>query len=218
MDGVIQKKRVITELKILTMHPDVQAYFYYESSGADKESKCFVIYGYLLPRTEPYKYGAYKVRIVLRSEFPFQSPILELLTYIYHPAIDNNVVQPRFCQCSHRKTWTVGTRISQWLEQYVNIIERPDTPHGMYCVQNREAESLYLGNREQYDQKALAMAEKYAHLRPHRSIVSLKFIAKQTICKALNFQSAKIDQLPLSESLKEYLNSFSHINEPFRNL
>jgi ubiquitin-protein ligase len=63
MEGVIQKKRVITELKILTMDPDVQSYFYYESSSADKESKCFIIYGYLLPRTEPYKSGAYKVRI-----------------------------------------------------------------------------------------------------------------------------------------------------------
>jgi hypothetical protein len=31
----------MTELKILTMHPDVQSYFYYENSGIDKKKTNF---------------------------------------------------------------------------------------------------------------------------------------------------------------------------------
>jgi ubiquitin-protein ligase len=177
MEGVvIHKKRLTTELKILTMDPDVQSYFYYENSGPDQELKCFVIYGYLLPRTKPYKYGAYRVRIIINSEFPFTPPVLDLLTCIYHPAINNDSLQPKFCRCSHRMVWTVGTRISQWIEQFVNIIDQPDTSYayGMYCISNPEAESLYLENREEYDRKAGAMVLKYAYRRPYRSIVSLQ--------------------------------------------
>jgi ubiquitin-conjugating enzyme E2 D/E len=210
MEGCIHRKRVLTELKILINHPDVRSYFYYESSGRDEESKRFCIYGYLLPRTELYKNGAYKVRITLPTEFPFRSPVLELLTYIYHPAVDNDISQPRFCNKCARVTWTLGTRISRWLEQYVNIIERPDVRHGMCCVGNTEAEELYHQNRDEYDKKALAMVNKYSHVRPYRSILSLKFVTKQTICKHLDFQSAKIDQLPLCTSLKQYLNSSLH--------
>jgi ubiquitin-protein ligase len=203
----------MTELKILTMHPDVQSYFYYESSGIDKKTNKFHIYGYLLPRTEPYKYGAYRVCIILPTEFPFKPPILELLTYIYHPAIDNNISQPRFCKKCSCAIWSPGTRISQWLEQYVNIIEQPGAPDCTYCIRNFEAKNLYHQDRDQYEEKARAMVEKYSHLRPHRSIVSLKFAAKQIICTQLNFQSRKIDQLPLPTSLKLYLNLPWHKNE-----
>ena len=95
------ERRVMTELKILTRHLNVQSYFSYESSGPDQQSNCFCIYGYLLPRTEPYKYGAYRIRIVLSAEFPFRSPILQLLTYIYHSAINNDTSNPSFCiKCS----------------------------------------------------------------------------------------------------------------------
>lgn len=217
MEGCTQRKRVMTELKILTMHPDVQSYFYYESSGQDKEWNRFCIYGYLLPRTEPYKNGAYKVRIILPAEFPFRPPILDLLTYIYHPAIENNISQPRFCKCPH-KAWTLGTYIGQWLEHYVNIIDQPDPPHRIYCVRNPEAEQLYYQNKEEYERKALAMVQKYSYIRPHRSIISLKFVAKQIICKQLVFQSAKIGQLPLSTSLKQYLNSSLDRSEDILNI
>jgi ubiquitin-protein ligase len=182
MEGRAVGKQLMTELKILIMHPDVQSYFYFESSGIDEKTNKFRIYGYLLPRTEPYKHGAYRVRITLPVEFPFKSPILELLTYIYHPAIDNDISQPRFCNKCSCATWSLGTHIGQWLEQYVKIIERPDAPHGTYCLRNPEAENLYHQNRDQYEQEALAMVEKYSYIRPHRSIVLLKFAAKQTIC------------------------------------
>ena len=206
MAGSIHWKRVETELKILTINPDVQSYFYYESSGNDKQSKQFCIYGYLLPHREPYKHGSYKVRIILTKEFPFRSPILELLTYIYHPAIENNISTPRFCKCS-LAAWTVGVRISRWLEHYVNIIDRPDASPRMYCIRNEVAEKLYAEDKMKYEQKALTMVKKYSHPRPNRSIVSLKFAVKQIICKQLDFHSRKINQLPLSDSLITYLNA-----------
>jgi len=213
MEGFTVGKRLINELEILTTDPDVQSYFYYESSGIDKKTNKFSIYGYLLPRIEPYKHGAYKVCITLPAEFPFKRPILQLLTYIYHPAIDNNILQPRFCNKCYCVFWSPATRISQWLEHYVNIIERADASDYTYCVRNLEAKNLYLQNRDQYEEKARDMVEKYSHLRPDRSIISLKFAIKQKIRKQLNFESKKINELPLPTSLKLYLNLPWHKNE-----
>jgi ubiquitin-protein ligase len=172
MESCVQWRRVITELKILQTDSDVQSYFHYESSGKDEQLKQFCIYGYLLPRSEPYKNGSFKVRIPLPAEFPFRSPALELLTYIYHPAIDDDISRPAFCNKCPHVYWSVGSRISRWLEHYVNVIDQPDTTHGMYCVRNIAAEELYNQNKVEYVQKALAMIKQYSHPRPNRSIVS----------------------------------------------
>ena len=40
-------KRLLSELKILTIDPDVQSYFHYESLENDDTSGLFYIYGYL---------------------------------------------------------------------------------------------------------------------------------------------------------------------------
>ena len=162
-----QWNRVVTELKILTINPDVQSYFHYESSGIDTILQRFCIYGYLLPRTEPYKYGSFKVRIILPAEFPLKSPILELLTYIYHPAINDDISEPKICNKCPHINWTVGTRISQWLEQYVNIIDRPDLPYKVYCIRNTAAEKLYTQNKIEYQEKALIMVHQHSHPRPN---------------------------------------------------
>lgn len=205
MQACVHSKRFIAEIKILTIHPDVQSYFHYESSGLDVISKNLYICGYLLPRIEPYKRGAYKIRIILPGEFPFKPPILELLTQIYHPAINNDSPIPKFCNQCFGIVWTLNTRISEWLEQYINVIERPDIRHRMYCTGNKEAEELYHQNRLEYEQNALTVVQNCSHPRPHRSVVSLKFATKQIICKQLSFQSTKINQLPLCSTLKRYL-------------
>lgn len=167
MENCVHKQRVMTEIKILAIQSDVQSYFHYESSRRDKNSNNFCIYGYLLPRTEPYKHGAYKIRIILPIDFPYKKTILELLIYIYHPAIDNNILTPRFCNKCSGVRWKIGIHISDWLEQYVNIIERPDIRHGMFCIGNTEAEKLYDRNRVEYEQKALIMVQQYSHPRPY---------------------------------------------------
>jgi ubiquitin-protein ligase len=82
-------KRLMKELELLTTDSNVQSYFHYENFSLDEESKNYYIYGYLLPRLEPHKYGSYKVCIIIRRDFPFHVPYVRLLTYFYHPVVSN---------------------------------------------------------------------------------------------------------------------------------
>ncbi|CAF3178112.1 unnamed protein product [Rotaria sp. Silwood2] len=178
-------KRLLAELKILTKNLDVQSYFQYENSGIDEKLKEFCIYGYLLPRAEPYKHGSFKVRIRLSPEYPFRTPQMDLLTYIYHPAVRNNVSRPTMCTACGCYEWTPSNLISAYIKYFVNVIDQPEAI-GTYCVLNSKAKMLYDENRAEYEEIALAM----------------KMILKQ-----LDFNSAKINQLPLMNHLKEYLHS-----------
>jgi ubiquitin-protein ligase len=204
----IGSKRILAELKLLIRDPIVQSYFHYESLGNDEKSGRFCIYGYLLPRLEPYNYGSYKVCIIIPEEFPFKPPVLQLFTYIYHPDVEDSISEPKFCDKCYFDDciWDPVTRISQWIERYINGIDRPNGME-LRCVRNQEAKDLYDQDKGEYEKKVLAMVRKYSCPRPNQSIISLKYAAKQIIRKQLYFESAKIDQLPLSPSLKQYLKS-----------
>jgi ubiquitin-protein ligase len=148
--------RLSTELKFLTTDPGVQSYFQYESSGQDEELKQFCIYGYLLPRTEPYKRGSYKVRIILPPQFPFISPMLDLLTYIYHPTVNDDVSKPAFCCRCCAFEFKPAFRIKGFIKYYVDVIDRPDLFY-MNCTYNCKARELYDRNKVGYETKALEM-------------------------------------------------------------
>jgi ubiquitin-conjugating enzyme E2 D/E len=159
--------RLLKELKILTEDAKVQSYFRFESSGQDAVSKKFCIYGYLLPRTEPYNHGAFKVRITLPEHFPYQPPELQLLTPIYHPAIQGDVSKPDFCCNCCSSTFGTGCGvIRDVIKFYVNIIDRPDHFHRI-CDYNPEARRLYQQNRARYEENAREMVSKYAYPRPN---------------------------------------------------
>ena len=199
-------KRILAEIKLLQTNAEVQSYFHYEKSENEENFKRFCIYGYLLPQTEPYKYGSYKVRITLPFEFPFKPPEMSLLTYIYHPAVTNDIHKPKFCTKCYNEQWQPCKRISQWIKCHIDVIDQPGDEK-RYCLLYTEAYELYLNNLTEYNNKALEMVKKYAHPRPDQSIISLKFTVKQMIRKQLEFESTKIDQLQLPICLKQYLKS-----------
>ena len=41
----------------------------------------------ILPKSEPYVKGSYRVQMTLPAEYPFKAPELRFLTRIYHPNI-----------------------------------------------------------------------------------------------------------------------------------
>ncbi|CAF3058095.1 unnamed protein product [Rotaria sp. Silwood2] len=202
-------KRLASELKDLTENPEVQSYFQYENSGNDEELKQFCIFGYLLPRTEPYKYGSYKVRIIVSSEFPFKTPSVQLLTYIYHPAVNDDVSKPYFCTACDCSEWMPSFRISRLIKYFVNVIDQPEA-NKTYCLMNAKAKELFDQNRAEYIEKALAMVQKYSCPRPNQSTISLKFAAKQMIRKELHFDLKKFSQLPEQGFLRNTFRVISH--------
>jgi len=153
--------RLLKELKILTEDANVRSYFHYESSELDEQSNRFCIYGYILPQSEPYNRGSYRVRITLPSEFPFKPPELELLTYIYHPAINKDNSKLTFCSACCTFQWEVAFRIRDFIKQYVDMIDRRDIVYTA-CTYNYEARELYNRNYVAYENKVLAMVQKYS--------------------------------------------------------
>jgi ubiquitin-protein ligase len=193
----------LAELKILTENSDVKTYFQFQSSGNDKEVNRFCIYGYLLPRNKPYKHGSYKIRIILPLEFPLKSPQIQLLTYIYHPAIDKNISTPRFCtECCCGK-WMPKNHINQWIERLVNVIDQPEASEN-YCVMNPAAKKLYARNTRRYGKKALAMVRKHSCPRSNQLTNSSTL---STFVSNLVLESGKLSYSPLPECLKPYSNS-----------
>jgi ubiquitin-protein ligase len=160
----------------------------------------------LLPQTVPYKYGSYKVHITIPVDYPWKPPEIKLLTYIYHPAVMSYIGSPTFCRACCSKQWSPAYRIDQLIEILVFAIDHPEDD-GAYCVMDRAPKTLFHRNRVQYEEKALEMVKNYSCPRPNPSIISLKFAVKQMICKQLYFDSEKLDQLPLSNRLKQYLHS-----------
>jgi ubiquitin-protein ligase len=157
----LNNRRLLKELKILTEDANVRSYFHYESSGQDERSNRFCIYGRILPRSEPYNRGSYRVRIVLSSAFPFALPELELLTYIYHPAINKNNSKLTFCSACCTFQWEAAFRIRDFIKQYVDMIDRRDIVYTA-CTYNYEARELYNRNYVAYENKVLAMVQEYS--------------------------------------------------------
>ncbi len=162
----LNNRRLLKELKILTEDADVQSYFHYESSELDETSKKSCIYGYLLPQSEPYKRGSYRVRIVLPSWFPFEPPKLELLTYMYHPTIQEENSKLTFCCKCCSFNWGATYRICDLIKQYVDMIDRHALVYTA-CTHNYEASELYKRDYVQYKNKVLAMVQEHAIPRPN---------------------------------------------------
>ena len=157
-------KRVFIEIKKLTEDVDNRSCFRYEKLEHDEIRKTFCIYGFILPREEPYKRGSYQVRISLPPEYPFKGPTLDLLTYIYHPTVEDDESMPRLCPCCFEFQHTPRSSIIEFIEHYVNGIDKPDLL-AQACQYNPEARMLYDTNKEEYNRKALAMVQKHAHPR-----------------------------------------------------
>ncbi len=156
-------RRLIKEMKILTENVDVQKYFRFESLKQDSGKLC--IYGYLLPQEEPYKNGAFKVRITLSTYFPCGPPELQLLTHLYHPAVNEDISKPEFCCTCCSVPFHIPTSyICDFIKYYIHIIDHPDSSCAG-CTNNYEARRLYHEDKTRYIQRASERVTQYAYPR-----------------------------------------------------
>ncbi|CAF4221159.1 unnamed protein product [Rotaria sp. Silwood2] len=201
-------KRIYKERKLLKESPIIQSYFQYDNSQEDDAFDPFVMYGYILPHRVPYKYGSFKVMIKFPIDYPFKPPKFYLLTHIYHPIVSSSVSNPHICGDCTCFQWHPRNTVFDLIKHIVNAIDRPEHRE-LYCINNVEAHKLFAENRTEFETIALNMVKKYACPRVCLSIISLKLTIKTMILVKLNFDSTKIDQLPVSKSLIQYLKSAS---------
>lgn len=152
-------KRLQIELDLLK---DTNTQLYFRYAKHEISSGIFCIYGYLLPQKEPYNCGSYEVCIKLPDYFPFDTPTLELLTYIYHPAVQNDVVNPQFCcNCCQCSLGGSDLHIRDVIKYYVDIIDRPDLYYKR-CDFNQDASRLYFQDKTNFEEEARRMVVRYA--------------------------------------------------------
>lgn len=175
-------KRIQKELPLLMADLEVSSYFLYESLEKvnNSPSEIYCIYGYLLPQTEPYKYGKFKVKIRLPSDYPFKPPQLLLLTRIFHPNIQTDTdclsSQTEFQYFSTLYgNWSPAVTIAKWIKYHVDIIEHPMV-NERSCPINGPAGNLYKQDREKYNKKVLELIAKYGQPQSNHLITSLKFV------------------------------------------
>ncbi|CAF2651454.1 unnamed protein product [Rotaria sp. Silwood2] len=201
-------RRIQSELRLLINDPQVKLYFHYETSGYynNDQSKPFLIYGYILPRAFPYKYGSFKIKLRLPYEYPFRMPEVIFLTQIYHPQIQYCGKELVSYCCERCENWVSTMNLAKWIERVVDKIDQTN-PDSFSNPRNFAAQSHYFQNRDDYWRTVINMIEKYSYRRTDESTMSLKFISKRFIRAQLGFDSKRINQLPLPEVLKRYLHS-----------
>ena len=154
--------RLLSELTILITNNDVQSYFRFESSEPYGDK--FSIIGYLLPQSEPYRNGEFRIRIIIPKEYPFESPKLQLLTFIYHPTVKDDISNPEFCPTCCCFRHRPISNISEFIKYYVDVID------GLYdgsmrCRNNLEACRLYHEDNPGYQAMAAEMVMIHAYPR-----------------------------------------------------
>jgi len=161
MDTFGVSKRILKELLSLTSDDYVRSFFTYEGCEQIENSNEFVIHGYLLPRYAPYKNGAYKIRIRIPENYPFTAPDIQLLTYIYHPAVSNDRSNPSFCKECCCNGWSSVMPLHHIIERLVLRIDQPELIDD-YCVMNQQAKLDFDRNRSVFNENASKMIRKYA--------------------------------------------------------
>ncbi|MQL80161.1 hypothetical protein Taro_012601 [Colocasia esculenta] len=91
--------------------------------------------------------------------YPFQPPNVTFITPIYHPNIDNG---GRICldilNLPPKGAWQPSLNIATVLTSIGLLLSEPNPDDGLMCETSRE----YKYNRQQFDQKARILTEKYA--------------------------------------------------------
>ncbi|CAF3033782.1 unnamed protein product [Rotaria sp. Silwood2] len=199
-------RRILSEINRLTNDPEVKSYFHYESSGYENNdpSNRFVIYGYILPRTFPYKYGSFKVKIRLPDAFPFEMPEVVFVTQIYHLQTTHCGAELWGHCCVRCENWRPTTTVSELIKTVVDRIDQTDAA-AVSNPRNFEAHSHYMRDNDDYWKTVMNMIEKHAYRRTDEPVMSLKFMAKRILRRQIEFDSEKMNRLPLPGVLRQYL-------------
>ena len=121
-----------------------------------------VIYGRILPRSEPYCRASFLVEITLSSDYPFKPPELRFLDPVYHPAVQTFGTH---CCCWHfanPDSWIPTRSLTDLIRAVVTIVDRAPDPEHTTRIDCFEE---YQSDRHIYNQKALQSTLLYGRPR-----------------------------------------------------
>ncbi|CAF2039555.1 unnamed protein product [Rotaria magnacalcarata] len=194
-------RRLFSEIDRLRDDPDLKMCFHFEDNE-NYDSR--IINGHISPRSFPYKYGSFKVKIILPMEYPLRMSGIEFLTPIYHLQIKSRDNKFFGLCCDGCEDWRPTTTLSQLIKTVVSRTNQTDAT-AISKPKNLDAYQHYVRDKDDYWKTVMNMIEKHACRRTDEPIISLKFMTKRIIRKQIGYDSEKINQLSLSISLQQYL-------------
>lgn len=116
--------------------------------------------GLIIPDSEPYNKGAFKIEMTFPAEYPFKPPKITFKTKIYHPNIDEKgqvclpIIQP--------ENWKPATKADQVIQALVALVQNPEPEHPL----RGDLAEEYIKDVKRFNKNAEEYTKKYGEKRP----------------------------------------------------
>ncbi|CAF0980484.1 unnamed protein product [Didymodactylos carnosus] len=145
-------RRITTEIRKLEA---VSSIFLIETTPVTQQED--KITGRVLPNSEPYSEGEYRIEINLPPDYPFKAPEVRFLTEIYHPDVE--LPDGKIClELLSVEKWLATTSVVDIVKAVVDMIDKPKLDNPLNTVMALE----YKNNPAQFREKAAEYIKKYA--------------------------------------------------------
>jgi len=107
------------------------------------------------PEGSPYEGGVFFINVKFPAEYPFKPPHVKFTTPIYHPNVEKEGL---ICMDIINNGWTPASTSSSILKKVYSLMCAPNPDNPV----NPDAASVYITNREKFNQTAKEWTQKHA--------------------------------------------------------
>ncbi|KAL5015880.1 hypothetical protein ScPMuIL_005469 [Solemya velum] len=124
------------------------------------DSNILLWQGLLVPDSQPYNKGAFRIQIDFPAEYPFKPPKISFRTRIYHPNIDERgqvclpIISP--------ENWKPATKTDQVIQALIALVNDPEPEHPL----RGDLAEEYSKDKKKFFKNAEEYTKKYGEKRP----------------------------------------------------
>lgn len=107
------------------------------------------------PSDSPFEDGVFKMSVNFKGKYPFEPPICQFITKMYHPNID---MAGRICLDVLKSNWSPALSIPKLVLSIISLLTDPNPMSPL----NGEAAQLCINKRDEYNRIIREYTKKYA--------------------------------------------------------